>query len=168
MNSLDKRFLNGTALQLPFPRGTRPTSMSTHSRAGASKIRRLISCVCTMNAAPSRASKISSAAKHATPSPNTTLSKSCAPIRTANHSATRPSRAVPPVPSASSPLRIRPAKGREEIKTAAAQKLAGFGLAVRFPDQASKLQPRCPGPHLPAHDQRATPDCTALSFRGGG
>src|SRR5258708_1306490 len=51
---------------------------------------------------PSRASKTFSAAKRATPSPNTTLSKSCAPTRTASHCTTRPSKAAPPAPSASS------------------------------------------------------------------
>ena len=67
------------------------------------------------------------------------------------------------------PIEFGRQKIEEEIKTAAAGKTSRVrNRGARFPDQASKLQPRCPRPHLPAHDQRATPDRTALSFRGGG
>ena len=66
------------------------------------------------------------------------------------------------------PIEFGRQKIEEEIKAAAAQKLAGFGIAVLDFRIKSKLQPRYPGPHLPAHDQRATPDCTALSFQGDG
>ncbi len=71
VNRLEKRVLEWDGAPVGCRPRTRPTSTSTPSRDGGSTTRCNTSCACATSAAPSRASRTSSAARRATPSPST-------------------------------------------------------------------------------------------------